>query len=150
MFRTRSARKPVRIPPGIWPKLQYLPLENDGIALARSSSCCEALARRTCEFRTKRRCIGSLFHPSPRPLLQPNRPATRILAPRKKNSVWIGWNQIRACDNFGPSAAPRRQPHSRHHAPNSSRHLHLGFDLRRHAVGLERLRDQARRMHGAR
>jgi len=29
-------------------------------------------------------------------------------------------------------------------------HLHVGFDLRRQAVGLERLRDQARWMHGAR
>ena len=51
---------------------------------------------------------------------------------------------------FGPSASPRRQPHSRHHARNSSRHIHVGFDLRRQAVGLERLRDQARWMHGAR
>ena len=37
---------------------------------------------------------------------------------------------------FGPSAFPRRQPHSRHHARNSSRHIHVGFDLRRQAVGL--------------
>ena len=51
---------------------------------------------------------------------------------------------------FGPSASPRRQPHSRHHARNSSRHIHVGFDLRRQAVGLERLRHQARWMHGAR
>jgi hypothetical protein len=68
----------------------------------------------------------------------------------QKNSVWIGWNQIRACDNFGPSASPWHQPHSRHHARNSSRNLHVGFDLRRQAVGIERLRDQARRMHGPR
>ena len=43
-------------------------------------------ARRTFEFRTKRRCIGSPPPPSPRPLLRPNRPVTRILAPRKKTA----------------------------------------------------------------
>jgi hypothetical protein len=44
-------------------------------------------ARRTFEFRTKRRCIGSPPPPSPRPLLRPNRPVTRILAPRKKKTA---------------------------------------------------------------
>src|SRR3984893_19479277 len=43
-------------------------------------------ARRTFEFRTKRRCFGSPPPPSPRPLLRPNRPVTRLLAPRKQTA----------------------------------------------------------------
>jgi hypothetical protein len=43
-------------------------------------------------------------------------------------------------DRKGSSASPRRQPHSRHHARNYSRHIHVGFDLRRQAAGLEPVR----------
>jgi hypothetical protein len=52
------------------------------------------------------------------------------LSPPEKISVTPG-------DRKGSSAPPRRQPHFRHHARNYSRHIHVGFDLRRQAVGVE-------------
>lgn len=62
----------------------------------------------------------------------------------------LEWNRIWACDN---SALAR--PLGVNHIFGMMReilpgHLHAGFDLGRQAVGLERLRDQARWMHGAR